>query len=448
MLTALSPLDGRYADKVAALRSYFSEAGLMRYRVLVEVEYLIALGKLNQVRAVPKFTAGQESFLRDLYLNFSEKDAQAIKQIEKVTNHDVKAVEYFLRQKLEKKGMSKVAGMLHFGLTSQDINNTALALMLKESVQKVYLPTLNKVQKTLLTMSRKYKAEAMLAHTHGQPASPTTLGKELYVFVNRLVRQIASLKQQEYLAKFSGATGNFHTLSLAYPEVSWPQFAKNFARSLKLTLNPVTTQIESYDAVAELCDNLRRIDTILIDLARDLWTYISLGYFIQQTKAGEVGSSTMPHKVNPIDFENAEGNLGLANALYAHFSEKLPISRLQRDLTDSTVTRNIGVALGYSLLALESLMKGLGKLKINKVKLQNDLALHPEVLTEAVQTLLRVEGVPQAYEKLKALARGKDLNLKELRSFIERLPLDSGHKRLLLKLEPSAYLGIASKLVK
>ncbi|MDD4352079.1 MAG: adenylosuccinate lyase [Candidatus Gracilibacteria bacterium] len=448
MLNALSPLDGRYENKVADLRPYFSEAALMRYRVLVEVEYLIALAGVKEVKAVPKFTAGQEKFLKNLYLNFSEKDAERIKKIEETTNHDVKAVEYFLREKLDKNGLKKVSGMLHFGLTSQDINNTALALMLKEAVKNTYLPALTKLRNVLYAFAKKHKALPILAHTHGQAASPTTLGKEIYVFVTRLDRQITQLRKQEYLAKFGGATGNFHTHALAYPRVNWPQFAKSFVRKLGVTLNPVTTQIESYDAVAELCDNLRRIDTILLDLARDTWAYISLAYFMQQTKAGEVGSSTMPHKVNPIDFENAEGNLGLANALFAHFSEKLPISRLQRDLTDSTVTRNLGVALGYALLALDSLQKGIAKLKVNSVKIKEDLASHPEVLTEAIQTILRKHGVPDAYEKLKELSRGKKLQEKDLNAFIAKLTLPAAERKLLLSLTPEQYTGLAQKLVK
>lgn len=447
MINALSPLDGRYMTKTSVLRPYFSESALMRYRVMVEIEYLIALSSLRQIKIVPKFNTKQEKYLRSLYLNFNDKNAKRIKAIEKKTNHDVKAIEYFLRENLDKKGLKKVSGILHFGLTSQDVNNTALALMLRDAVKQAYLPALTKVQRKLVSLSKQLRAVAMLSRTHGQPASPSTVGKELYVFVARLDRQIASLKNQEYLSKFGGATGNFHTHALAYPDVNWPNFAKALMRKLGVTLNPLTSQIESYDAIAELCDNLKRIDTILIDLSRDIWTYISLDYFGQKTKAGEVGSSTMPHKVNPIDFENAEGNFGIARTLYTHFSEKLPISRMQRDLTDSTVTRNLGSAFAYSLIAFTSLEKGLNKLKLNKKALAADLEKHPEVLTEAVQTILRKHGVPNAYEKLKNLSRGKKLDLDSLRKFISNLDIPKKDKNLLLSLTPETYVGIAEKLV-
>ena len=447
-LLSLSPLDGRYREKVIKLSEYFSEAALMKYRVTVEVEFFIALSLEPKIKEVRKFTKGETDFLRNLYLNFSQKDAERIKTIEKTTNHDVKAVEYFIKEKIAKIPLEKYSEFIHFACTSEDINNLSYALMLKDSIKSIILPVMNQVYKDLLKKSKTWKKISLLARTHGQTATPTTVGKEFFVFTKRLERQIEKLKKQEYLGKFSGATGTFAAHHIAYPEINWIQFSTKFIKSLKLTPNSVTTQIESHDFQAEIYHNISRFNTICTDLTRDIWLYISQGYFSQKLKEGEVGSSTMPHKVNPIDFENAEGNLGIANSLLIHLANTLPISRLQRDLTDSTVQRNIGSAFGYSLLAYTSLLKGLGKLKVNHKILKKDLDENLEVLAEALQTVMRRYGIEKPYEKLKKLTRGKRITRQDLDSFIDSLALPKSEKLRLKKLTPDKYIGLAEKLVK
>ncbi len=447
-LFSLSPLDGRYQKKTEALAPFFSEAALMKYRITVEVEYLIALSKEAKIPELREFSKNEILSLQNLYLTFSAKDAEKIKSIEAKTNHDVKAVEYWIKEKLQKTSLAKFTEFVHFGCTSEDINNLAYAMMLKDSLAQVVLPKMSEVQKDLVRKAKAWRSIPMLARTHGQPATPTTLGKEFFVFAKRLERQISILKKQEFLGKFSGATGTFAAHATAYPEVDWIRFATKFIRSLKLTPNLVTTQIEPHDFQAEIYHAMARFNTICTDLARDIWLYISRNCFSQETKEGEVGSSTMPHKVNPIDFENAEGNFGIANALLSHLAGVLPISRLQRDLTDSTVQRNIGSAFGYALLAFESLLKGLGKLVVNRGVLKAELESNPEVLAEAFQTVMRRYGVEEPYEKLKTLTRGKKVTRKDLNAFIDSLKLPAGEKARLKKLTPSTYTGLASKLVK
>ncbi|HCR52902.1 MAG TPA: adenylosuccinate lyase, partial [Cytophagales bacterium] len=403
-LYALSPLDGRYASATKSLTPYFSEYGLIYYRVRVEVEYFIAL--TGAVPELKKFPNEKIAALRSVYETFNEADATAIKEIEKTTNHDVKAVEYFLKNKFDELSLSDYKEFIHFGLTSQDVNNTAIPLSLKEAMITVLLPAMDTIISLLVKFSGEWKDIAMLARTHGQPASPTRLGKEFDVFVVRLQKQVELLNTIPYSAKFGGATGNFNAHHIAYPEINWVTFAERFVNTqLGLHRSNPTTQIEHYDNLAALFDNLKRINTILIDFSRDVWQYVSMNYFKQKIKAGEVGSSAMPHKVNPIDFENAEGNLGIANALYEHLAAKLPISRLQRDLTDSTVLRNIGVPIGHTLLALKSLEKGIGKLELNKTAIDADLEENWAVVAEAIQTVLRKENYPNPYEALKALTR-------------------------------------------
>jgi adenylosuccinate lyase len=445
---SLSPLDGRYLEKVRELSCYFSESALMQYRIKVEAEYLIALSEEPSIKGVKRFSASEKAKVRSLYQKFSGKDANEIKKIERVTNHDVKAVEYFMKRKLERTALKKYTEFIHFACTSEDINNLAYAMMLKDSIRDIMIPYLTKVQKELVKKAKQWKKIPMLARTHGQPATPTTLGKELFVFAKRLERQINQLRKQEYLGKFSGATGTFAAHKAAYPGVNWQKFAIKFIRSLKLTPNLVTAQIEPHDFQAEIYHNVARCNTIGIDLARDTWLYISQNYFGQKLKAGEVGSSTMPHKVNPIDFENAEGNFGLSNAFLIHLANTLPISRLQRDLTDSTIQRNIGSAFGYSLLACKSLLKGLSKLTVNKSVLRSDLDNNLEVLAEALQTVMRRYGVEKPYEKLKKLTRGKRITRKDLDSFIDTLKIPVAEKKRLKKLTPATYIGIAEKLVK
>lgn len=438
----ISPLDGRYRDTVNPLRAYFSESALIRYRTCVEVEYLIALSMEPRIKEVRKFSTGEIKKLRNIYLNFSEKDAFHVKQIEMTTNHDVKAVEYFIKEKLQKMGLKKYIEFVHFALTSEDVNNLAYAWLVRDAMRDEMLPKIIELYKNLVTKARAWKKIPLLARTHGQPATPTNVGKEFMVFAKRLERQILSLRQQEFLGKLNGATGTFAAHVVAYPEVNWIQFSERFIASLGLTPSLVTTQIEPHDYQAELYHNLMRVNSILTDLARDVWMYISRDYFSQTLKAGEVGSSTMPHKVNPIDFENAEGNFGLANAIFGHLAGTLPISRLQRDLTDSTLQRNIGTAFGYTYIALQSLMKGLGKLQVNKEVLKQDLADHPEVLAEALQTVMRKYGVPKPYEKLKELTRGKKVTMKDIQIFILTLEIPKDAKMRLMRLTPGNYTGI------
>jgi adenylosuccinate lyase len=442
-LEAISPVDGRYRRAVAQLGNYFSEGALIKYRVRIEIEYFIALCRLP---LPPLKKVGKKALdsLRQIYDDFSLKDAGKIKEIEKVTNHDVKAVEYFLKDKFDARGLNAYKEFIHFGLTSQDINNTALPLSLKEAYLEVLKPALDEVSASLRNKARQWKDVPMLARTHGQPASPTTMGKEIYVFVDRLRVQTDLLNTIPFSAKFGGATGNFNAHQVAYPDVDWIAFADNLVnKTLGLSRSRVTTQIDHYDNLAAFCDNLKRINTILIDLNRDIWAYISLDYFKQKIKKGEVGSSTMPHKVNPIDFENSEGNLGVANAMFEHLAGKLPISRLQRDLTDSTVTRNIGVPFAHTLIALKSLMRGLNKLILQKDELHADLQRNWAVVAEAIQTILRREGYPQPYEALKMLTRSqKHIDKKAIADFIQSLDVSQTVKDELLKVTPENYIGI------
>ena len=442
-LTAISPVDGRYHSKTKALQAYYSEYGLIRYRVLVEVEYFIALTAIP-LPSLKDFPANQIETLRDLYRNFSEDDALWIKETEKTTNHDVKAVEYFLKEKMTALGLERYLEFIHFGLTSQDINNTAVPLSLKEGIDAVYLPLLDDVIAKIKELETEWKDVPMLARTHGQAASPTRLGKELKVFRERLELQKATLIAVPFSAKFGGATGNFNAHFVAYPEIDWVNFSNHFVNeTLGLHRSQTTTQIEHYDHAAGLFDALKRINTILIDLDRDIWTYVSMDYFKQKLKAGEIGSSAMPHKVNPIDFENAEGNLGIANALYEHLSAKLPISRLQRDLTDSTVLRTIGVPIAHSVIAFQSSLKGLGKLVLNEAAIATELENNWVVVAEAIQTVLRREGFEKPYEALKGLTRTHDKVTKtSVHAFIDTLEITSTLKEELKKIEPSTYLGI------
>ena len=447
-LTAISPVDGRYRNRTANLAPYFSEWGLMRYRVRVEVEYFLQLTEIP-LPQLAGFKADQASKLRGLYEDFTEADAQRIKEFERTTNHDVKAVEYFIKEKMEALNLADVSEFVHFGLTSQDVNNTAIPLSIKEATEQNLIPALSALRQTLLGQAREWKEIPLLARTHGQPASPVTLGKEWAVYVNRLDVQLDELKRCQYAAKFGGATGQFNAHVAAYPQLDWSAFGNDFVQvRLGLKRSQITTQIEHYDHLAAWCDCLRRIHTILIDLSRDAWTYISMDYFKQKIKAGEVGSSAMPHKVNPIDFENAEGNFGVANALLQHFSEKLPISRLQRDLTDSTVLRNIGVPLAHNAIALGSLQKGLGKLLLNESKLEADLEANWAIVAEGIQTILRREGFPKPYEALKDLTRQNSvINAESIAEFIDGLNVDDGIKAELKALTPWGYTGTAAALV-
>lgn len=441
-LSAISPVDGRYRKQVESLAPYFSEFGLIKYRVLIEIEYFIALCEipLPQLEGVSKdlFSA-----LRDIYRNFTEEDALWIKETEKVTNHDVKAVEYFIKHKLSNFGIEQYLEFIHFGLTSQDVNNTAIPLSLKDAMDTVVLPKLQEVIEKIKTLGEEWKDVALLAHTHGQPASPTRLGKEFWVFAERLERQMDLLKTIPYSAKFGGATGNFNAHNVAYPETSWIDFGNNFVGSLGLSRSKYTTQIEHYDNLAALMDNLKRLNNIVLDLDRDVWTYVSMGYFKQKIKAGEVGSSAMPHKVNPIDFENSEGNVGIANALYEFLAAKLPVSRLQRDLTDSTVLRNLGVPVAHQIIALTALLRGLNKLELNQDAINTDLEDNWAVVAEAIQTILRREGYPQPYEALKALTRKNEkITSKTIANFIDSLEISDKVKYELKRISPFNYLGI------
>lgn len=442
-LNAISPVDGRYRNTTEKLADYFSEAALIKYRVLVEIEYFIALCELP-LPQLKGFDKALYPSLRNIYNNFSEADAQQIKDIEKTTNHDVKAVEYFIKEKLDALKIADQKEFIHFGLTSQDINNTAIPYSVKDAMNECLLPVLEEVVSKLNALSEEWKDVSMLARTHGQPASPTRLGKEIQVFVARLQSQIAQLKAVPYGAKFGGATGNMNAHHVAYPEINWLGFANDFVnKTLGLSRSYPTTQIEHYDNFAAYCDALKRINTILIDLDRDVWTYISMDYFKQKIKAGEIGSSAMPHKVNPIDFENSEGNLGIANAILEHLSAKLPISRMQRDLTDSTVLRNVGVPLAHSLIAYKSLLKGLDKLILNKEAFERDLENNWAVVAEAIQTVLRREGYPKPYEALKELTRTNTHITKDsIAVFIDGLKVSHEIKAELKKITPSNYTGI------
>ena len=448
-LTALSPLDGRYASKVEPLRPIFSEFGLMHRRVHVEIEWLLALAADAQIIELPAFTAAQIKTLKAIATDFSVDDGARIKAIEATTNHDVKAVEYFIKEKLGADASLKQAlEFVHFACTSEDINNLSYALMLRDAREQVLLPMFEGVITQLRELSHANAALPILSRTHGQTASPSTLGKEIANVVARLQRQRKQLAAVEISGKINGAVGNYNAHAITYPEVDWQQFSQRFIESLGLEVNAYTTQIEPHDGMAEYCDAVRRANIILIDLARDIWGYISLGYFKQTLKAGEVGSSTMPHKVNPIDFENAEGNFGLANALLGHFAEKLPISRWQRDLTDSTVLRALGTAFGHTLIALESLKKGLGKLTVNADRLAADLDASWEVLAEAVQTVMRRYGLPEPYEQLKALTRGQGITRESMHTFVSCLDLPADAKQRLLALTPGSYIGLADELAK
>ncbi len=446
-LTALSPLDGRYANTVAPLRNYFSEFALLRYRILVEVEYFIALSREKKIRELPKLSLSVEKKLRSLYENFNEKDARQIKKIEKITNHDVKAVEYFLKEKLERLGLKKYTEFIHFALTSEDCNNLSYSLEWQEGLHKIYQPKLLQLIQKLKALAKRYQGISLLSLTHGQSATPTTVGKELAVFAARLSRQYKTLAKEVFLGKLSGATGTWSAQSLAYPDVEWVSFTKKFIHSLGLEPNLLTTQIENHDSLAESYHILERINSILLDFTRDVWLYIMRGVFAQKKKAGEIGSSTMPHKINPIQFENAEGNLGIANAYFSHLASKLPISRLQRDLSDSTVLRNQGVPLGHSFLSVENILTGLERLVINEQRINEELGNHYEILAEAIQVVLRKVGYPKPYEKLKEFTRGQMITKETLRSFIQSLSIPEKEKNKLLKLTPRTYIGLASKLI-
>jgi len=448
-LTAISPIDGRYAGKTAELRPVFSEFGMMRYRVLVEIEWLKTLAENMKIPEVPALGVSASKALDKIATGFSERDALRIKAFEATTNHDVKAVEYFLKEKIKRnKELEGVSEFFHFACTSEDINNLGHALMLREARTSFLLPNLDGIIQALVRLAHNYAKIAMLSRTHGQTATPTTLGKEMAVFVHRLRQQLKQLKQVEILGKCNGAVGNYNAHLAAYPGVDWPKISKQFVQGLGLVWNPYTTQIESHDYMAEYFHALTRINTILIDFSRDVWGYISLGYFRQKTVKGEVGSSTMPHKVNPIDFENAEGNLGIANALLMYLAEKLPVSRWQRDLTDSTSIRNMGAAIGHSLLAYQACLKGIAKLEADKIMIRQDLDYAWEVLAEPIQTVMRRYGIKQPYEKLKALTRGQDIDQHLLHSFIKKLAIPEKEKKRLLALTPASYIGNAAELAK
>lgn len=446
-LTAVSPVDGRYGSKTALLRSIFSEFGLIKYRVQVEVRWLQKLAATQGIEEVPAFSEQANALLDSIVANFSEQDALRVKTIEATTNHDVKAVEYFLKEKVAQNAeLEAVSEFIHFACTSEDINNTSHGLMLTEAREQVVLPYCDKIVQAIRGLAQTYRDTPMLSRTHGQPASPTTLGKEMANVVARLERQVKQIKAVEFLGKTNGAVGNYNAHLSAYPEVNWELFAQEFVTGLGLTFNPYTTQIEPHDYIAEFFDAIARFNTILLDFDRDIWGYICLGHFKQKTIAGEIGSSTMPHKVNPIDFENSEGNLGLANAIFDHLAAKLPVSRWQRDLTDSTVLRNLGVAIGYSVIAYEASLKGISKLEANEKNLADDLNNNWEVLAEPIQTVMRRYGIEKPYEKLKELTRGKRVDAQGIADFIDTLELPESVKAELKQLTPANYIGIAVKL--
>lgn len=447
ILDTLSPLDGRYRQDTATLRDFFSEAALYRYRVKVEVEYLIFLARVPTVSFVQNFSPQQQAKLRTLYSQFSPQDAEAISAWDRRVNHDVKAVEYWLREQLTQQGLEASHEAVHFALTSEDTNNLAYSLLIRDARDQVLIPALNELLTRLRELAHQEATTAMLARTHGQPATPTTMGKEIAVFAHRLNRAIETLSNTPMTGKLNGATGTLAAHYVAYPEVDWLKFSRAFIRTLNLEPMTLTTQIEPHDMIATLCDAIKRTNTILLDLSQDMWRYISDNYLIQAPKSQEIGSSTMPHKVNPIDFENAEGNLGLANALLEFFSRKLPISRLQRDLSDSTVLRNLGVACGYSIVAYQRILKGLNKLAVNHARLTEELHNHPEVLAEAIQTILRRCNYPQPYEALKEFSRGKKLTVEDIQTFIETLDVDAEVKTELHALAPETYTGIADQIV-
>lgn len=448
-LTALNPLDGRYSEQLTKVAPQFSELNLILIRLAVEIEWLKALSKEPKIKEIKPFTKNNLKFLHNIIEKFNEKDITRIKELEKQTNHDVKAIEYFLKEKLStNKNLKPYQEFVHFGCTSDDINNLSYAIILAKALDGILLPETRAIILHLKNMAQTYAKTPMLAHTHGQAATPTTLGKETANFAYRLSRQFNYLLNTPILGKFNGAVGNFNAHIVAYPEVDWQKTCQKFVEQLGLEWNPYTTQIEPHDWLAEYCDILKRFNTILIGFCRDIWSYIAIGYFKQKSKFGEVGSSTMPHKINPIDFENAEGNLGLANALLDHFSNKLPISRWQRDLTDSTVMRNLGVAIGYAVLAYKSLQKGLNKLEVDNTAIAKDLDNHWEVLAEAIQTVMRRYNIESPYEKMKALTRGQKLEPKDLQKFIDTLNIPKTAKQRLLKLTPSNYIGKAYELAK
>ena len=444
-LTAISPIDGRYAAKTEPLRAIFSEYGLIRHRVTVEVRWLQALSQNAEIVEVPVFSAAADSALDDIVTQFDPAQASRIKEIERTTNHDVKAVEYFLKERVAgNPELNAVSEFIHFACTSEDINNLSHALMLKAGREQVLLPGVNEILELITTLAHTQADTPMMSRTHGQPASPTTLGKEFANVAYRLQRQIKQIEAIELMGKMNGAVGNYNAHISAYPDCDWPAIARQFVESMGLAWNPYTTQIEPHDYIAELFDAQMRLSTILIDFSRDIWSYISIGYFKQRTIAGEVGSSTMPHKVNPIDFENAEGNLGIANAILAHLAQKLPISRWQRDLTDSTVLRNLGTGFGHVLIALDSLKRGLSKLEINAAAMAADLDNNWEVLAEPIQTVMRRYGIDQPYEKLKALTRGQKIDAAAIREFVETLDMPDAARRELIALTPASYIGNAA----
>ncbi len=442
-LTSISPLDGRYSKTVEELTEYFSEPALMYYRIKVEIEYLIALGDEKGIKELPAFSKTEQIKLRNIYKNFNSSAAQKVKDIEEITNHDVKAVEYYLQGRLKK----SLHPWIHFALTSEDVNNLSYSLMWQDGLNQVYLPALKTVNKELKKLARKYKNVSMLALTHGQPATPTSLGKEFAVFAGRLQRQLQHIKSHRLLGKLSGATGTWAAHVTAYPNINWINFSKRFVKSLGLEPNLITTQIESNDSLAESYHNLIRVNTILLDFCRDVWLYISRGVFGQKTKIGEVGSSTMPHKVNPIQFENAEGNLGIANAYLSHLAQTLPVSRMQRDLSGSTIIRNQGVPVAHSLLACKNIVKGIDRLTVNRKKIREELDNHWEVLAEAIQTTLRKSGDRLPYERLKNLTRGQKITQEDIQAFVQSLDLPKKEKQTLLDLTPENYTGLAARIV-
>ncbi|MFC1784240.1 adenylosuccinate lyase [Candidatus Neomarinimicrobiota bacterium] len=447
MLSNISPIDGRYEKDTQELKLFFSEEALIKYRIKIEIEYLITLCSTIHIKELKPLSSAKKTELRNIYNKFSTNDAKQVKKIEEKTNHDIKAIEYFISDKLKRSGSAKLIPWIHFALTSEDINNLAYSLMWQEGLIHVYLPTLKKVISKLKTLAKNYSSTAMLAMTHGQPATPTTIGKALAVFCNRLQRQTTHIKEHNLQGKLGGATGTWGAHIATYPNVDWLQFTQRFIKSLKLEPNLITTQIEPHDSNVESYQSIIRINSILIDFCQDIWLYISRGIFKQKRITDEVGSSTMPHKINPINFENAEGNLGISNAILSHFSTKLPISRLQRDLSDSTVLRNQGVAMAHSLLAIKNIIKGLNRLAVNKDKTLEELNSHWEVLAEAIQTILRKNGQLDAYEKLKELTRGEKMSRDTINKFINSLELPKADKEYLLNLTPETYTGLSSKLV-
>ncbi len=447
-LSALSPVDGRYGSKSEALRPFFSEYGLIKHRVLVEVRWLQALSEHKDITEVPPFSAKANQLLNEIVDDFSEADAKRIKDIERTTNHDVKAVEYFLKEQVVNvEELQAVNEFIHFACTSEDINNISHALMLKGGLESVVLPYCEELINELKGLAKRYRSIAMMARTHGQPASPSTMGKEMANVAVRLKRQLLQIKAVPMLGKLNGAVGNYNAHLSAYPDIDWHAFSAQFIASLGLTHNPFTTQIEPHDYIAELYDAMARFNTIVIDFDRDIWGYIAIGHFKQRTIAGEIGSSTMPHKVNPIDFENSEGNLGIANAIFSHLAAKLPVSRWQRDLTDSTVLRNLGVGFGYAIIAYQATLKGISKLQVNEASLAKELDDNWELLAEPIQTVMRRYGVEKPYEKLKELTRGKKVNAKIIASFIDDLSIPENAKQELKKLTPASYIGDAIRLV-